>query len=696
MKGLKSLIFNPKAVYYKLKQLYKLKSQNKNCLSLNYDQIKFSQVPNSYILSFNPELIIPVYNGYNYLLKLVNTLLSHTHIKYKIIIINDCSTDPEVSSYLSKLESSPNLPHEILIITNEENLGFVKSVNKAMLYTTNHFIILNSDVEVPQYFAQKILSPIINNSNIASATPFTNSGSICSFPNFCKDNEIFFNFNLEDLDNTFGRIDASNFDLTMPTGVGFCMGINKKVYDLIGGFDEVTFLRGYGEENDWCLRAIRCGYKNVIATNCYVYHLHGGSFTEGEKSLLIKKNYKLLLKKHPSYLKEVHKYIALDPLKDLRHFLIIFILTSLKNAICIINTIDTGGAKSYLDHKVVELLEQDKVVLLVSCKDILSKVKLEVFYQGKKFSYYIMNIFGLLEKLKIEQVIINHLLFTNLKQVQASLEQLIKNTNARLSFIIHDYFYLCPSLNLLGYNNAYCNLPALSNCNDCYQKFSSSSIAIDYIKIYRSDFSTIDNWRKSHEKLLDLAQEIIVPSIYVEDLFKKVYPSIESKVQLISHNGSYLNKVPYKLDYIPFSKQTFCVATFGNITKHKGAKMMSSLIKLANKEGLPIRWVILGQFEGSKVFLNNTLNIDKYNLDTLPELINKYEIDVFILPSIWPETYCYVLTEMMHFNLPIISFNIGAQGQRVKSLKQGYVVEEISEGALLEQLKYIIKNHKNF
>ena len=36
-------------------------------------------------------------------------------------------------------------------------------------------------------------------------------------------------------------------------------------------FDAKTFGKGYGEENDWCQRAIEKGYKNVHVENLFVF-----------------------------------------------------------------------------------------------------------------------------------------------------------------------------------------------------------------------------------------------------------------------------------------------------------------------------------------------------------------------------------------------------------------------------------------
>jgi glycosyltransferase involved in cell wall biosynthesis len=44
------------------------------------------------------------------------------------------------------------------------------------------------------------------------------------------------------------------------------------------------------------------------------------------------------------------------------------------------------------------------------------------------------------------------------------------------------------------------------------------------------------------------------------------------------------------------------------------------------------------------------------------------------MPSIIPETFSYTISEAMTMGLPIVAFDIGAQGNRVKNYNLGKVV----------------------
>ena len=99
------------------------------------------------------------------------------------------------------------------------------------------------------------------------------------------------------------------------------MAISRQAIERIGLFDEETFGHGYGEENDFSMRAIAVGMKNVLCDNAYVAHHGGGSFVPlglrpGSDSM------RRLLGKHPRYQKLIEDFIRQDPLAGRRQELI--------------------------------------------------------------------------------------------------------------------------------------------------------------------------------------------------------------------------------------------------------------------------------------------------------------------------------------------------------------------------------------
>jgi GT2 family glycosyltransferase len=175
-------------------------------------------------------------------------------------------------------------------------------------------ILLNSDTEVTSGWLQHLASCLDSDVTIATATPWSNNGEIVSIPGFCRSNPVPDNpDNIATLIASCGRPVYPE----IPTAVGFCMAISLQTIRLIGLFDEVTFGLGYGEENDFCLRAGQAGLRNVLCDNAYVVHHGGASFgplglTPDEKSM------QRLLGKHPDYQHKVSEFIQMDPLAPRR------------------------------------------------------------------------------------------------------------------------------------------------------------------------------------------------------------------------------------------------------------------------------------------------------------------------------------------------------------------------------------------
>ena len=151
-------------------------------------------------------------------------------------------------------------------------------MNRGFELSKNNVVLLNTDTEVPPAWLSRLLRPLLEDKNIASVTPFTNSGEICSFPNFCENNDLISGLTVAQVDEIFARYgDLETSD--MPTGVGFCMLLSRECINQVGTFDTI-FGKGYGEENDWCRRTAAKGYKNVHVKNLFVWHKHGASFAE--------------------------------------------------------------------------------------------------------------------------------------------------------------------------------------------------------------------------------------------------------------------------------------------------------------------------------------------------------------------------------------------------------------------------------
>jgi len=260
-------------------------------------------------MSPQPVVVIPVFNAAAQLERCVAAVRRTLDASAEVVVIDDASTDPAVAELLESRCAGWTVIHQ------SENRGFVATANRGMREAGRRdVVLLNSDAIPAGDWLQRISRCAETDSRIASITPFTNNGEIASLPLFCQASPV-----PEDPEAWARacRQAAGPVYPEIPTAVGFCMYMRRACIDRIGAFDEVAFGRGYGEENDWCMRAAADGYRHVLCDDAFVAHEGNASFGPlglGPGDAAMRK----LLERHPRYLDLVTDFIRRDPLAEIR------------------------------------------------------------------------------------------------------------------------------------------------------------------------------------------------------------------------------------------------------------------------------------------------------------------------------------------------------------------------------------------
>ncbi len=260
----------------------------------------------------SPVIVIPVFDALKYLAACLESIDRSVPPETAVLLIDDASTDPGVQPLLqSWVEKAPAYRQ---VVTHKQNKGFVTAANHGMRLADNDVVLLNTDTEVHGDWLQRLTSCLQSDASIATATPWSNNGEIVSIPDFCVAQAP-----PSDAETVAAVIESCGTPCypELPTAVGFCMAISLNAIKQIGLFDEQTFGRGYGEENDFCQTAAQAGLRNVLCDDAYVVHHGGASFgplglKPDERSM------QRLLAKHPQYQRDVEAFIREDPLAPRR------------------------------------------------------------------------------------------------------------------------------------------------------------------------------------------------------------------------------------------------------------------------------------------------------------------------------------------------------------------------------------------
>lgn len=248
-------------------------------------------------------IIIPVFNGHDYIQRLANCD-GLKYCNHDVIFINDSSSDPRIASLLLNICKANDHFH---YSENRRNLGFVGTVNKGLMMLDNSdVILLNSDTLVGVGWVEELASIKLMHSKVATISPLSNAAGFFSIPNPRVNNTLPEGLSLEDCRILLKSVVEFNQEET-PTSCGFCQYITREAIDEVGYFDDNLFYKGYGEETDFCLRAEKRGFKNFICLSEFVFHEREVSFGES-KSALKKQNSAILKAMHPDFLDRLVKY----------------------------------------------------------------------------------------------------------------------------------------------------------------------------------------------------------------------------------------------------------------------------------------------------------------------------------------------------------------------------------------------------
>lgn len=260
------------------------------------------------------DIIVPVYRGLAETRCCLESVLSQPQQSpYALVIVDDASPEPELVAYLDQLAARQS----ITLLRQERNAGFVAAINRGLaLHPARDAVLLNSDTEVNGNWLDRLAHCAHADPRTGTVTPFSNNATICSYPRFCEENPLPAGLTLAEIDDLFQRANKSRW-LEIPTGVGFCLYVRRDCLAEIGGFDESRFGLGYGEENDFCMRAAKAGWRHQLCADTFVYHIGSVSFSEKAEALRTRAQ-ATLLALHPDYPARIQAFIAEDPARELR------------------------------------------------------------------------------------------------------------------------------------------------------------------------------------------------------------------------------------------------------------------------------------------------------------------------------------------------------------------------------------------
>ena len=230
---------------------------------------------------------------------------------------------------------------------------------------------------------------------------------------------------------------------------------------------------------------------------------------------------------------------------------------------------------------------------------------------------------------------------------------------------LHDYAFVCPRITLVDAANCYCGEPEdTAECDRCISVAGPHPRLQTTTQVVGGGMAA---WRKWSAEALAGARRVYAPDLDVANRHRSYFPYV----------GLLIRAHPEPLAWIParppVDGERVRIAVIGSIYPHKGLQVLLACAQAAQRDSLPLTFVVIGELSDSVPFsgLDTVEVLGRYEEADLPRLIDEACCHAAAFFSVWPETHLYTLSAALRAGLYPIAFDIGASARRIKELGWG-------------------------
>ena len=638
-------------------------------------------------------IIIPVYNAPDDLDLCLKSVLAHTGGEARLIVIDDASPDPRVTQVLAPYRDR----HNITILVNDRNLGFTRTCNRGIeIAGRDDIILLNSDTIVPERWIENLIVAAYSSPRTASATPLSDNAGAFSAPELGGSNRIPPGLSDNDLSRLVAQASLATYP-QVPTGHGYCLYFRRDALDAIGPLDAAAFPRGYGEENDLCMRALRAGFHHVVDDRTYVRHRQSASFG-ASKTELLAEGRAVLDERYPEYKRLVQMFGKDERMLGMRWRVRRAFLAGVRprpRVLFVISTDSGGTPQTNLD--LMQTLEDRYEPWLMRCSG--QQIILQRLVEGKlqpvskrtldaplvmslhRSEEYNDVVAEMLLAHAIELMHVRHLAWHGL-----DLPRIGKALGIPVILSLHDFYTICPTIKLLDGEMKHCAGRCTVGEGECRAELWPA----DQVPQLRHRF--VHRWREMMAIAIDACDAFVTTSAHARHLLTETYPQMQaSDFRVIEHGRSFDAFLPTGAP--PQAGSPVRILVPGNISFAKGAELIRAMAALDG--GRRVEFHILGD-HGALQAMPGLILHGRYTRDAFLGRVAEIAPHLGAVFSIWPETYCHTLTELWASGLPVFALDTGAVGERIHAHGAGWLTTSQEPAELLEIILAAVTDEADF
>ena len=335
-----------------------------------------------------------------------------------------------------------------------------------------------------------------------------------------------------------------------------------------------------------------------------------------------------------------------------------------------------GGANRYRNQRLADALGSGDRVALLTYHLTYRRYRLEIPVGDALVAVAADDPAGVARLLRVlapATVLVNNL--ASYPDVPGMLDLVRERFAGRVEFPLHDYLAICPSFTLLDDGGRFCGIPGLDRCRTC---LSAAQLPLPT----RNAARDIDRWRAAWSSLLAASDRVVAFSASSRDLLLRAHPSLAERA---------IEVRPHKVDYLPAAATApdrgapLHIGVVGEISVAKGAAVVAGLARALARRPGGTRLTVIGTVD--RAFAAGIDQTGRYRTADLPDLVARAGINLGLVPSIWPETFCYVAEELIALGLPVAAFDLGAPAERLRHYPQGHVLRAETPDDILDELE---------
>ena len=245
------------------------------------------------------DIVVCVHNALDDVRNCLESLIRCTSPPYGLILVDDGS-DQSTAAYLAAFAESQGVE----LLRSAEATGYTRAANRGLRRTAAPYVVLlNSDTVLTTGWLDRLVRCAVSDTGCGMVGPVSNTASWQSVPHvFAADGDWAANplpegLGPEEMAELVAMASGCTYP-RLPFLNGFCLLITRQVLDRVGLLDEESFPRGFGEENDLCLRARQAGFHLAVADDAFVYHAHSRSYSIERRRRLVAETDAVLAAKH--------------------------------------------------------------------------------------------------------------------------------------------------------------------------------------------------------------------------------------------------------------------------------------------------------------------------------------------------------------------------------------------------------------